>query len=262
MPLQDDALIRMVSLYPAFVYDETRKFSRFCLFFKMLGLGFYSTTTVMCINDKRVAWFGMVSTTMLMSICNTIRYEYAFYKVNGTIFQSVEAFKEWKTQQKPHIKQVLDVVEFLVKVVYLSKSLPPVFTMYDNNQFSMCELGVTVLNIHILTIMAGWVLFLLFMGCLYGNILWNSTQINPRDADILNSAVNQANAQLVASAVEPPEVAVLIDNETECCICLEKNDKQWITTRCTHSFHATCMSEWVKRNPSCPVCRTTLIQRI
>ena len=263
MPLQDNDIVVMMSMYPEFVYDEKRKFNWVCLVLKMLGLGFYSATTFMCMNDKRVAWFGMVSCGMLTSICNTIRYECAFCKINGTTFQSIEAFKAWKTQQKPHIKYMFDFVEFIIKVVYLSKSFPPIFSMHDNNdQFSMCELGGSVLNIHILTIMAGWVLFLLFLGCLYINILWNSTprESQPRDADILNSAVNQMNAQLVASA--PPEVAVLIDNETECCICLEKNDSPWTTSQCAHSFHATCISEWSKRNPSCPICRSTIIQMI
>lgn len=258
---RDHDIIRIMSVYPAFVYHEKRKFSRGCLFFKMLGFGFYSATTATCVNDNRVAWFGMISCMMFVSICNTIRYECAFQKVSGMTFQSIEAFKAWKTQQKPHIKHMLDFVEFIIKIVYLSKSYPPVFTMYDGgNKFSMCQLGGSVLTAHTFAVMAGWVLFLLFAGCIYINILWNSTQMHPRDADVLSSAVNHANAQLIVSAVEP--VAVVIDNQSECCICLEKNDNPWATSHCAHSFHARCISDWVKRNPSCPICRTTLIQRI
>jgi len=269
----------MMAIYPAFVYDEKRKFSKLCLLFKMMGFGYYFTTTMMCTNDKRLLWFGMVSGMMFMSICNMIRYEYAFYKVYGTIFQSIDAFKQWKTKQKPHIKHELDFAEFLIKVVYLSRSLPPTFEIHDNDgKFSMCELGGSVITAHILIIMSLWSLSLLFFTCIYVSSLLNSRPRQllqfdqpQRDAMILNAAVNARNAQNAQNArnvlniqniISAIEIAVIIDNETECCICLEKNDNLWITSECAHSFHAKCISEWMKRNPSCPVCRATLVQSV
>jgi hypothetical protein len=138
--------------------------------------------------------------------------------------------------------------------------------MYDENddkKFSECVFSGTLLKLHIMVIMAGYSIIALLFMCLYTDIvyrrMWAPWQ--PRDAMTLNSAVNQMNAQnATVSAVQP--IAVIIDNETECCICLEKNDKLWITTRCTHSFHATCVAEWMRRNPSCPVCRTNIIQTV
>lgn len=262
LSFEDANLLRIMSMYPAFVYDEKRKFNQLCLVFKMIGFIFYSRTTVICVNDKLFPWFCIVSSMMFVSICNTLRYEYAFYKVYGTTFQSIDAFKEWKIQQKPHIKTVLDCIEFLIKVVYLYKSIPPLtFGMYDENddkKFSECVFGGTLLKLHIMVIMAGYSIVALLLIFICTDIvyrrMWAPRQ--PRDAAILNSAINAQNARV--SAVQP--IAVVIDKETECCICLEKNDKMWITTRCTHSFHATCVAEWMKRNPSCPVCRTNIIQ--
>lgn len=266
----------MMAIYPAFVYDEKRKFSKLCILFKMMGFGYYLTTTMMCTNDKRLLWFGMVSGMMFMSICNMIRYEYAFYKVYGTIFQSIDAFKQWKIKQKPHIKHEMDFAEFLIKVVYLCRSLPPTFEIHDNDgKFSMCELGGSVIIAHILTIMSLWSLSLLFFSCIYVSSLLNSRPqqlLQPqRDAMILNAAVNAQNAQNSQNGVDAQnrqngldalEIVVIVDNETECCICLEKNENLWVTSECAHSFHVKCISEWMKRNPSCPVCRATLIQTV
>jgi len=263
LSFEDANLLRAMSMYPAFVYDENRKFNIVCLIFKISGFVFYSRTAVNCIDDKLFPWFSTVSCMMLVSICNTTRYEYVFYKANGMTFQSMDAFKEWKTQQKPHIKTVLDFVEFLIKVVYLYKSLPLTFGMYDKNdgkKFSECVFSGTLLKVHILVIMAGYSIGILFLTCLYMNAVFHRmlSPRQPRDAMILNSAVNQMNATL--DAVEP--IAVVIETETECCICLDKNDSPWITARCAHSFHAKCITVWMKYNPSCPVCRTVLIHTV
>lgn len=266
LSFEDANILRGMAMYPAFVYDEKRKFNKLCLIFKIIGFGFYSRTAVVCVNDKLFPWFCMVSCMMLVSICNTLRYEYAFYKVYGMTFQSIDAFKEWKTQHKPHIKTVLDFIEFLIKVVYLYKSFPLTFDMYDENdgkKFSECVFIGTLLKVHILVIMAGYSILALLFMCLYTDTALRRmlSSPHPRDAEILNSAVDQMNAQNdTVIVVEPVAVAVVIDKEAECCICLDKNDSPWITARCTHSFHTKCVTEWMKRNPSCPVCRTPLIQ--
>ncbi|KAI8891780.1 hypothetical protein BC833DRAFT_613310 [Globomyces pollinis-pini] len=44
---------------------------------------------------------------------------------------------------------------------------------------------------------------------------------------------------------------------TECVICLEDfNQRVLVTTlACDHSFHKKCISDWLKRNAACPICR-------
>jgi hypothetical protein len=41
-------------------------------------------------------------------------------------------------------------------------------------------------------------------------------------------------------------------------VCLDKTNQPWITMRCAHSFHATCITEWLQQNPSCPICRSQI----
>jgi hypothetical protein len=253
---EDAVVVNAFSLHPAFVYDDKRKLNKLCLIFKMIGFGFYSRTAVTCLNDKLFPWLCMVSCMMFGSICNTIRYEYAFHKIYGTTFQSIEVFKEWKTRQTPQIKPILDCVEFIIKAVYLYKSFPLTFDMYDENndkQFSVCRFSGTLLKLHILVIMAVYSIGVLLLMCFYTDVVLRrmSSPRQPRDAVILNSAVNQTMVQVVPTAV--------MDAETECCICLDKNEEPWTTARCMHSFHAKCMSEWMKQNPSCPICRSSLV---
>ena len=51
--------------------------------------------------------------------------------------------------------------------------------------------------------------------------------------------------------------------ENECPICLEKIDfeKDFVTTKCKHRFHFSCLQKSLKNNNSCPVCRETLSEK-
>ena len=41
-----------------------------------------------------------------------------------------------------------------------------------------------------------------------------------------------------------------------CPICIsEIRGENVVELQCRHTFHATCMVEWCRRNPTCPVCR-------
>ena len=45
----------------------------------------------------------------------------------------------------------------------------------------------------------------------------------------------------------------------ECAICLETNDnKLKKLVNCNHVFHESCLNEWLKINPICPLCRTNV----
>ena len=52
-----------------------------------------------------------------------------------------------------------------------------------------------------------------------------------------------------------------LTKEGDCSICLDtfNNDKKTIRTKeCGHVFHLDCLNTWVKKNPSCPCCRSEL----
>lgn len=47
----------------------------------------------------------------------------------------------------------------------------------------------------------------------------------------------------------------MIEDETcICSICLM--NRADTVSKCRHCFHVDCISEWLNRNPHCPVCRS------
>lgn len=241
-------------LYPAFVYDEYRCYEKFCLFSKMIAFTFYTMTTVDCMNQPSVSWFFIMLIGMLASMCNTIRYEYAFHKKYGTVFESIDEFNQWKLQQNPHVKVGLDLIEFAIKLVIFFKSIPFRLDIHEDKEktiITICSVGTMILKLHIMVLMVLYSMLICLFGCTYFNF-----QTHHQPPVVLN-AINPTNALLIISSINPN--ALVIDNETECCICLEKNENHWITADCTHAFHATCILEWKQINQSCPICRSNLI---
>lgn len=47
----------------------------------------------------------------------------------------------------------------------------------------------------------------------------------------------------------------------ECSICLLKITNNTLT-KCNHNFCNTCLLEWTKRHPTCPLCRTRIKNNI
>lgn len=43
-----------------------------------------------------------------------------------------------------------------------------------------------------------------------------------------------------------------------CSICIEHDREYFETLKCGHKFHPKCISAWLKRNNSCPYCRTII----
>jgi hypothetical protein len=58
-------------------------------------------------------------------------------------------------------------------------------------------------------------------------------------------------------------VSKISSSEKECPICFEEyhneqnnlNLNNVVITECGHLFHKTCIKEWIKEKPNCPVCR-------
>ena len=66
-----------------------------------------------------------------------------------------------------------------------------------------------------------------------------------------------------ADHVQRQELPVAGAATDDCAICCEPIAPSSAVMRCTaqprpHYFHAACLSEWIRRNPSCPVCRRSV----
>lgn len=55
------------------------------------------------------------------------------------------------------------------------------------------------------------------------------------------------------------EPVIIVDNNKECCICLENLiDKKCTKTDCGHYFHTECLNKWKKWSDDCPLCRESM----
>ncbi|CAI9754441.1 unnamed protein product [Fraxinus pennsylvanica] len=65
-----------------------------------------------------------------------------------------------------------------------------------------------------------------------------------------DSGINQSLEPMAAHQIELPTVTVI----GSCAVCLEgyRSGKQ---VPCGHVFHAVCITRWLSRHDSCPLCR-------
>jgi hypothetical protein len=48
---------------------------------------------------------------------------------------------------------------------------------------------------------------------------------------------------------------VQVQSEEICSVCLQEDNCVNCKTNCSHHFHIDCLSGWISRNNSCPLCR-------
>ena len=60
-----------------------------------------------------------------------------------------------------------------------------------------------------------------------------------------------------------PTVMLKVAAADDCCVCLDSMPAGAAVSKlanCTHSFHSTCIKEWLSRANSCPLCKRTAIE--
>lgn len=59
---------------------------------------------------------------------------------------------------------------------------------------------------------------------------------------------------------EIPVSSDIIDNNSECCICLSQYSKSDTISilECGHFYHTDCIKKWYCKSTSCPICRFQL----
>ncbi|KAL2479879.1 RING-type domain-containing protein [Abeliophyllum distichum] len=65
-----------------------------------------------------------------------------------------------------------------------------------------------------------------------------------------DSGINQSSEPMAADPIELPTV----NARGSCAVCMEgyRSGKQ---VPCGHVFHAVCITRWLSRHDSCPLCR-------
>lgn len=82
------------------------------------------------------------------------------------------------------------------------------------------------------------------------------------DQDFYSASVMQSQSKLTQN--NTPSISVssykCTRDDLVCPICLEKvkTGEDITSLPCVHTFHYTCISTWLHKNPRCPVCRTAV----
>ena len=134
-----------------FIYDDSRIYQKLYVFFKFIGLIFYSMTLRTCY--KPYFYIGMIG-AMFLSMMNSIRYEYAHFRRYGTQFLSLNEYSIWKNELRPKSKIFCATIELSIKTAYFIKTFPPQ-CQFDN----LCEIGESIFKIHILFLFAIYIIF-------------------------------------------------------------------------------------------------------
>jgi hypothetical protein len=68
----------------------------------------------------------------------------------------------------------------------------------------------------------------------------------------LNKICSNCNLQSLMNHTEEVKV------DDDCCICYNGLQEDSVKLRCSHIFHKSCISQWIKTSATCPICRTNI----
>ena len=93
-------------------------------------------------------------------------------------------------------------------------------------------------------------------------LLLDSTNLRVLDSfsdEALKIRAQETKAAAATATVAPTLKQCAI--QILCSICMgdeeDKDDKKHIVIACNHGYHRACLTSWIARNPSCPLCRST-----
>ena len=210
-------------------YNNRRICAKLYVFFKFIGVIFYASILPTCNNND--FFIGMI-VAMFISTINSARYEYAHFKRYGTIFSSENEFEEWKKGLFPKSRIIFSIVELVIKIVYFIKIFPPVCEFRN-----LCEIGEGIFKIHILALLMIYIIAFVSSIC------------------FLCSCYRYDNSHRQQTISLPSQILVINTQNEECSICMDIGNTSWSMLQCGHKFHGECISQWLRSNQTCPICR-------
>lgn len=107
-----------------------------------------------------------------------------------------------------------------------------------------------------------WIYFGIFMlfyvsVCYKRSGFIRNTDLNER----LVENENNANIQKTIEKIKKNKISSvdITDSDKTCSICLEDfcSEKEIIILDCKHIYHSDCIIEWINKDTSCPLCRSS-----
>ena len=186
---------------------------------------------------KKILNLCITILSSFVCVCNNGRFEYAYTKIYGQTFLSIVEFKKWKKkQQMIYLSYLINFAELSIHIFFL-------FMTIAYLDFVKKELIFYTISCLILYIYAICCIFIVVLSCIFlciynGSIILWYLLYKPQSL--------------------PEQRRYYIDEQRECCICMEKDNKVWIETQCGHAFHYQCIRQWNIMSNTCPICRSLL----
>jgi len=244
-----------------FTYNESRTCKRGIIFTRTIFLLFHLFSIYYDYDnikkDKYFTYYLFTILSIFMSLCNNIRYEYAHYKILGYTFASHEEFIEWKN--KHQFKNISFLLLFFEQGIHIWFFVETCTTFeIRTERLFYC---ISILIIYIYTILTTVLMVGVFIFCCSLNIsMMDFFLSNDHRNYNHNENPNREHDQVLnnSHSINTLNIVIYVDNTKECCICLDKNNNEWIRTQCNHEFHKTCINGWYETTNTCPICRHSL----
>jgi hypothetical protein len=222
-----------------FVYDEPRTCQKSLLLTKCLFLLFHLLSFSVCfehIEKNKLGYYSVTLLSIFLSTCNKIRYEYAHIKNYGRIFTSLNEFITWKKKQIiPYLKYILDFLEYGFHILFFIQTWSFIID-FKKSELILYRISCLFLYLYTILNLFIWICYCILI-CSFGVFPgWS------------NKPVRSVHFR----------IEVFVDEDIECCICMDKNSQEWIRTKCNHCFHRECLNNWTNTNNTCPICRKIL----
>lgn len=106
----------------------------------------------------------------------------------------------------------------------------------------------------ILPIGAIFILICSSLCCSYQSGRYFISDLMNRGSDIKESIIT---SDMLNEYLENNTSNCISNDNIDCCICLDKLEENHksIALECSHRFHMSCISNWLKKELNCPLCR-------
>jgi len=130
---------------------------------------------------------------------------------------------------------------------------PDEYDYNDYNDYNGTNYGGTqfILDAKLYYLLIG---VIIYSSCCF---LRNRSRIRDTDLDI--PIIINDNSKVIAKVKKNIIPFEEVDKSATCSICLEEfnSEKDISILDCKHIYHMDCIIEWINKDPSCPLCRTS-----
>jgi len=217
---------------------------------------FVSFMLMICLFISLIVYLANIPNDITINVCYIFFLIELFIQLTKTIislkYRSIHcdrsySYIEWHYMlpynNRPYsgILKILDLA-IVVSLSILSNMFTPFNTCHDTNYILCIIIRVRVV------IFIGWSILLLLL--LVSAII---KYIRNRTREMIS------RRRICRTLVNLPNIANFASSDDTCTICMDSNNTNLVKLNCNHIFHRICITTWLSKNTTCPICRDTAV---